>query len=161
MKIFVIALLLFFMGISVVVCLNSVSADNYQDGQLTVSVDIMEPYALIEISPSSVYLGQVTKGYESSVQNITARNLGTLNARIQPMLSNSANNFFNYLQFASASCSSWSNLSKWTSSIIYGNGKSGDTYHFCMKLDLGDYDQSINQNMMNLTTDLTFVAMPV
>ncbi|VVB80592.1 Uncharacterised protein [uncultured archaeon] len=137
-----------------------VSADEYRDGSLTVSVDVLEPYALIEISPSSVYLGQVSPGYESAVQNITARNLGTLNARIQPRLSLNASDFFNYLQFASASCSSWSNISKWTSSIIYGNGKSGDTYHFCMKLDLGDYDQEIGSDVYNLTTDLTFVAMP-
>lgn len=139
---------------------NIACADDYQDGKLSISVDILEPYALIEISPSSVYLGQVTPGYESSVQNITARNLGTLNARIQPSLKYDSDNFFNYLQFASASCSSWSNITRWTSSIIYGQGKSGSTYHFCMKMDLSEYDRSVSQDLMNLTTDLTFIAMP-
>ena len=136
------------------------SADDYQDGSLGISVDILEPYALIDISPDSVYLGEVTKGYETGVQNITARNMGTLDARIQPSLRYDANSFFSYLKFASASCTSWSNLTKWTSSIIYGNGKSGSTYHFCMKLDLGDYSDSIPADMKNLSTTLTFVAMP-
>jgi hypothetical protein len=148
---------LFFMSI---LFLNFISADDYQDGQLSVSVDILEPYALIDISPSSIHLGQVTKGYETSVQNITARNLGTLNVRIQPSLKYDADNFFNYLEFASASCSTWSNITRWTSSIIYGQGKSGDTYHFCMKMDLGDYESVISQDFRNLTTELTFSAMP-
>jgi hypothetical protein len=48
MKKELIILMLFLAGIF---SLNFISADSYQDGLLTVSVDILKPYALIEISP--------------------------------------------------------------------------------------------------------------
>jgi len=148
---------------SVLICLSFlsyVSADEYNNLSLNVSVSIREPVAEVEINPTAINLGSITRGYATDFRNITIINRGDLDVKVKPVLS-SQNNIFLNLKFATASCSSWSNISSWTSSKIekpdeYG----GETdYHFCIKLDLEDYDEEIESDM-DLTEEVTFWVMP-
>lgn len=139
-----------------------VSADNYSNSTLSVSANITEPVASVEISPTNIDFGRITKGYSTNYSNITIKNTGDINVRVRPMFS-SGDYLFNYLKFSTASCSSWSGISTWQSAIIshspvYGSGN-GEEYHFCMKLDLSDYNDSISSHKSS--ANITFWVMPV
>ncbi len=148
-----------------------VSADVYSNSTLNVSVDIIEPTVQIEIIPSSVYLGKITKGYATDAlnldnpANITFINKGDLKISITPTLSSNVNPIFKNLEFNTASCSStstsWHSILSWTGLSIdrpdsYGSSKSD---YSCVRLNLKNYNQTINGNE-SLTTQLTIWVMP-
>ena len=138
-----------------------VNADEYENTTLNISVYVHEPVARINVSPSSIYLGNVTKGYSTNFENITLTNLGDLDIRVQPVLSRDANSIFQNIKFASSSCSSWTPIGNWTSARIQRaeNNQSPTRYNFCVKIDLTDYQEPISQNE-NLTTNVILWVMP-
>ncbi len=153
-----------FFFISLFLIFNTVSfvyADEYENSTLNVSVYVREPIARIEISPSSINFGEITKGYFTNFTNVTIINTGDIDLKIQPALSEGANSIFQNLKFGSASCTQWSGLG-WNSSTIsraeeYGGR--GSQYNFCIRLDLRNYQQEIPNNM-NLSTQLIIWIMP-
>ena len=155
--IFLVGLVLFSFSIPVI------NSDVYANSTIKVSVDIIEPAAIVEISPNEIYFGNVTSDYETELKNITVTNVGTMDVRISPALESGADEIFNYIKLASASCSSWSNITKWNSSIISHSKnysvKNGDSYNFCMKLDLTDYKKEITLNK-SVSTNLAIWVIP-
>jgi hypothetical protein len=138
---------------------SMVFADDVSNSSILVSVDILEPVLSVEISPNNVDLGTLTKGYESDPINLTATNTGDIDVEIIPILNENAEDFFQYLEFATGSCSTYTNVSKWDSSIIDASdifGGIGEEYSFCMHMDLKNYEDEIERDYLNISTDLTF-----
>lgn len=158
--IFLVWLVLF---LSFILYLPTLDSDEYYNSTLKVSANLVEPIAMVNISPNNVFLGEITRGYETNYQNITIVNTGTMDVKISPMLDNNADTVFQNLKFASSSCSTWSNISHWNSSIISHSknytSRNGEVYNFCMKLDLTDYENIVSVNK-NLSTNITFWIMP-
>lgn len=146
-----------------IINLPFLNSDEFSNSTIHLSVNIAEPIAMVNISPNDIYFGEITKGYETAPKNITVTNIGTIDVKITPVLDNGADELFNNLKFASASCSSWYNASRWNSSIIshsanYSN-RNGEVYPLCIKLDLTNYESEIIQNK-TLSANLTFWVMP-
>jgi len=144
----------------------SVIADTYENSTLNLSVDVKEPIALVEINPSSIYLGEITKGYSTNFTNVTYTNKGNLKIRIKPTLNQSANPIFGYLEFNTASCSTstssgWYNISEWNGLTIDKpsdyNGTRSD--YACIRLNLKNYNETIFGDL-SLTTQLIIWIMP-
>ncbi len=151
--------LILFYSISFIPTINS---DQYQNSTLRVSVSVDEPVAMVEISPNDIYLGEITKGYETEYKNITVTNIGTLDTQIS--IINNGLDEFNYIKLSSGGCSSsWTNISKWASQILSHSKNyslhNGEIYNFCIKLDLSGYNKTISAPM-NLSTNLTIWVMP-
>ncbi|MEM4325876.1 MAG: hypothetical protein QXU40_01080 [Candidatus Pacearchaeota archaeon] len=143
--------------------LNLVSSDEYYNSTLNLSVFIKEPIALVEISPTSINFGEITKGYVTNFSNVSVINRGDLDIRIKPTLREGAPQIFQNLKFSSASCSNWYGLG-WNSSIIsraeeYGRGN-GERYNFCIRLDLRNYQEEILESA-NLSTELIIWIIPL
>jgi hypothetical protein len=160
LTIFLVWLVLFLFFLLNLPVLNS---DELSNSTIKISANLVEPIAMINISPNNIFLGEVTRGYETDFKNITIMNIGTMDVKLSPILESNSDAIFQNLKFASSSCSSWSNVSHWNSSIIshsknYTN-KGGETYNFCIKLDLTDYNSTISVSK-NLSTNLTLWIMP-
>lgn len=137
-------------------------ADQYQNSTINISVDVSVPIARVSISPNSIDLGQTTKGYATIPKNITITNVGDLDVTVKPLLDNNANEIFQNLKFATASCSLWSNISNWESSTISNSptyGGTGSQYNLCIKLDLTNYQSNISSELTP-STNLIFWVMP-
>jgi len=156
-------LVLFFSFIFSLPLLNS---DEFSNSTIRIHVNIVEPVTRVEILPNDIYLGNVTRGYNTTLANITFSNKGTLDLKVVPILSTNANEIFNYLEFGTATCYTWhnisyySNLSRTFLSIDkpseYGGTNSKSA---CMRIDLSDYNKTIPSNM-EISTELTFWIMP-
>jgi len=140
----------------------SVVSDQLQNSSLKVSVNLTEPFAMVSISPGEINLGEITRDYESEPRNISVVNIGTMDVKISPVLDDSSDEVFNYIKLSSASCSSWTSLGKWNSSIISHSqnysSRNGEVYNFCMKLDLTNYTKTITPR--NPSTNLIIWVMP-
>ena len=157
--------------LSVIVIIPYGNADVYQNSSIIISADIYIPTAKVNVSPSYIDLGQVTKGYATDFKNITVTNIGDLDIKINPVLEASANNFFNYLEFNTASCSPtstvWHNVSYYDTHNLSSTisppttigGIDGEQYNVCIKLDLTNYQEPIIANS-NLMTNLTIWVFP-
>lgn len=153
----------FFMIISTISFGN---ADVYQNSSLTVSADISVPTAKVEISPNSIYLGQVTKGYYTNYTNITFTNKGTLDVDVIPTLENGTDKIFNYLEFNTASCLStstvWHNISYYNPSKLFSlNRIDPDTLEedkdfACLRLNLVKYNDSEIISSSSKSAQITF-----
>ena len=143
----------------------SVLADNYENSTVKISVDIVEPFSKIEISPSQIDLGSVTKGYATEAIKINVTNKGTLDLKIQPMLKEDANRIFENLVFSStATCASENTCIKIGNYSFDLNrpNEIGDSTmkSFYLKLDLRDYNKEISSDLSGeLSTDLVFWVM--
>jgi hypothetical protein len=147
------------------------NADIYQNSSIIISADIYVPTAKVNISPSNIDLGQVTKGYATDFKNITITNIGDLEVKINPVLEAGADNFFDYLEFNTASCSPtstvWHNMSYYQNNNLSSTisppttigGTDGEQYNVCIKLDLTNYQEQIITNS-NLMTNLTIWVFP-
>jgi len=146
------------------------NADVPNNSSLAISANISVPIAKVSISPSSINLGEITKGYATKPKNINVTNIGDLDVKVNPVLDGSANNFFNYLEFNTGTCTSgatWHNISYYnknnlTSTLTHASNYSlggGGQDNFCIRLDLTDYSDEIITNS-NLMTNLTFWVMP-
>lgn len=161
--IFLVWLVLFFSFIFSLPLLNS---DEYSNSTINIYVNVVEPAAIIEILPNNIYLGNVTKGYNTTFANITFNNKGTLDLKIIPVLSTNANEIFNYLEFGTATCSAWHNLSYYSNlsktfleidkPAEYGGINSKNA---CMRIDLSDYNKTPS-SYGEISTELTIWVMP-
>ena len=153
--------LLFFVLFFPIFNFYDVSADSYTNSTLNVSAYVVEPTSSVDISPSTIYLGEITKGYSTGLQNITLTNSGSLDIKIQPVLDSSANSVFQNVKFGSATCSTWTSIGNWISGKISKPVNYGgvSNYNFCIKLDLGSYTQEITNNQ-NLSKKITLWIMP-
>ena len=145
---------------------SAVLADRYENSTLAVSVNVVEPFSKIEISPAQIDLGSVTKGYATDAVKINVTNTGTLDLKIQPVLADDANDIFQNLVFSSsATCASP------TTCIKIGNysfdldrpSTIGDSTmkSFYLKLDLRDYGKPIPLDQSGeLNTNVIFWVMP-
>lgn len=146
------------------------NADVYQNSSLTISVDVSVPTARIEISPSSIYFGQVTKGYYTNYTNLTFTNKGTLNVSIIPLLDYNADKIFNYLEFNTASCSItstvWHNIGYYNPSKLFSLKKidpdtlEEDKDFACLRLNLIKYNDTEINSSSSKSTQITFWVMP-
>lgn len=121
-------------------------ADELHNSTLFVSAKLKEPIAKIRISPSFIDFGEITRGYETDVKNITITNIGTMDLRIKPVLSSGSDEIFKNVRFSSASCSSFSSYESFSSAIIDKPKKYeevGESYNICLKLDLKSYKEEI------------------
>lgn len=147
----------------------TVEASKYQNdsSSVNVSVNIKQPFVKIQISPNEVSLGETTVGYNTNSSNITFVNKGTLDVTITPILNVGANPIFNYLEFGTASCSSWHNMTYYGSNTLLGilskssiyNGV-GEEDSACIRLGLDSYNGPELDSDLNLSTDVIFWAMP-
>ncbi|MCL5730266.1 MAG: hypothetical protein M1165_01715 [Candidatus Pacearchaeota archaeon] len=149
------------------------SADDYYNSTVSVSVNLVEPVARVEISPDVIDLGNITKGYSTNYANLTFNNTGNFDIEIHPVLENNSSGIFNYLEFNAASCSTssssgwynmsyYSNMSKVLLSIdkpeIYG-GQNKD--YACLRLNLQKYNNTILPGETGLlSANVTFWIMP-
>ncbi|MEK6826909.1 MAG: hypothetical protein AABX99_00295 [Nanoarchaeota archaeon] len=147
------------------------SVESYKPGDnstINVSVSLKQPFVRVEITPNEISLGEITLGYDSNFSNITFINKGTLDASVTPVLDIGANTIFNYLEFATASCATYHNMSYYSvnttllgvlsKSNIYNN--TGEEDSACVRLGLKDYAGDEIASDMNLSTNLIFWAMP-
>ncbi|GIU68463.1 MAG: hypothetical protein KatS3mg093_349 [Candidatus Parcubacteria bacterium] len=162
LKTFLFILFLFFF---VMLFFNEkVYADSYENSTLNVSVYVKEPIARVQINPSNIYLGEITKGYATNSTNITFTNNGDLKIKIMPVLSSGANPLFNNLEFNTGTCTpsaTWYNMSSWSGLTIDKPSEFGGTRsdYVCIRLNLKNYDGAVSGNT-NLTTQLTIWVMP-
>jgi hypothetical protein len=149
--------------LSFILNLPILNSDEFSNSTMKVSANLVEPIAMVNISPDNIFLGEITRGYETEYKNITITNIGTMDVKVSPILDENTDIVFQNLKFASSTCSSWAYISHWNSSMIshsknYTN-KNGGVYNFCIKLDLTDYDNVILNNK-NLSANVTFWIMP-
>ena len=162
-KIFLVWLVAFFLIIPYA------SADQYQNSSIKVSVDLVEPYAIVDVSPGEINLGEITKGYATGYQNITFTNKGSLDVNLIPVLENSSNTIFNYLEFNTASCSPtstvWHNMSYYRTNPILSLDRP-DTYrgtnqdNACIRLNLEKYTNTIPSSISGLSENVIIWIMP-
>ncbi len=160
---------IFFLLFSMTYFCSSGSADTYTNSSLTVSVNISQPTAMIEIFPNNINLGETTAGYETISKNITIKNVGDLDLKLSPILEENADKIFDYLEFATDDdCSTWHNVTYYRSHNLTSStlnppttyrGGDGDQYNSCIKLDLTDYPDTITSGL-NLSTNLILWVMP-
>jgi hypothetical protein len=141
------------------------NADSYQNSSMTVSVDVLEPIAEVAISPNFIDFGKITKGYETNYTNISFTNRGDLDINIIPVLEHGIDDVFNYTEFATASCSTWHNLSYYGNHNLLTINKpenyNGERTNFaCMKIDLSNYAKEISSDRLDLNAQITFWIMP-
>jgi hypothetical protein len=140
-------------------------ADECTNSSLDVSANLIEPYAMINITPAHISLGNVTKGYTTDAVKINVTNLGILDISVRPVLSSNANSIFENLVFSSTStCASNTTCIKIGdySFDVDGSGSMGsdfDTNSFYLKLDLRNYNKTISSDQ-NLETNVIFWVMP-
>ncbi|MDE1848994.1 MAG: hypothetical protein KGH55_03100 [Nanoarchaeota archaeon] len=149
----------------------SLDADDYYNSTITVSVNLIEPVARVEISPDVIDLGNITKGYSTNYANLSFNNTGNFDIEIHPVLENNSSDAFNYLEFNTASCSTssssgWHNMSYYSNisnsflSIdkpdVFGGQR---TDYACLRLNLQKYGNQIDSNL-TVSTDIVFWIMP-
>ncbi|MEX0920848.1 MAG: hypothetical protein WDZ62_01135 [Candidatus Pacearchaeota archaeon] len=159
-----IAIIVFFLTLTP----NIVQADNSENSTLIISADIKEPTAKIEITPSSINLGEITKGFSTDANKtrINFTNTGDLDVNVSTLLDDGADPIFENLEFGRTdTCSSgatYDNISEWDGFTLNGpseyNGV-GETKETCIRLNLEDYSGEIGQTE-NLTTQIVFWVMP-
>jgi len=143
------------------------NADIYQNSSIIINVNIVEPIAMIEVSPNNITLNETTIGYNTDPVNINFTNRGSLDITITPVLEIGANNMFNYLEFNTGTCTTgatWYNMTHYTNSSLLSISKPG-TYggeksdNACIRLGLDNYGGSEINSEIHLSTNLTFWVM--
>lgn len=157
--------------ISLAICLiflikfQTVNGDIYINDSMTVSADIMKPIVaeqIISVSvPDFIDLGNVTKGSSTPKVKIEINNTGNVDIKVTPILKNSSENIFSYLYFGSSVCTnSCQRIGDYSINIDKPTTGSSRNVSFYMKLDLTNYNDTINNDMIDYQTELIFVAMP-
>ncbi len=136
---------------------------NAEEGDgLGMNVSIMEPVMRIEIGNESLDLGETTQGYRTTLKNTTLKNIGDLRISITATLPNESDYFFNYLRLnthlgcTNAGWRSVGNFSRILDSPSTYKGDDGEMVDLCTRLDLTDYEGTIEEDHENLSTELTF-----
>jgi hypothetical protein len=129
------------------------------DPIINLNAEIKKSVLAIEISDSSLNLGETTAGYELK-DNITIRNIGNTKIKIETEITGEYDPLFNYLKLNSyANCASagWGNVMNFTSKIIDRPpyGEKGDPVTICLWLDLREYGELISTDR-NITSDINF-----
>lgn len=127
---------------------------------LEVIVDLLEPIVCLEVEDSSLYLGQVTRGYHAT-GNTTMRNCGNVRSTVTASIPGDANQFFENLRLNShAGCidAGWRHWGEF-SRILQGpssvGGSDGQETDLCVRLDLTEYEGPIEADE-TISTDVTF-----
>lgn len=151
--------------------INFVSAVDSANATMTVEVDLvgfnetLTPDVSIEV-PEHVFLGNLTKsGLVSDEVKVEINNTGKVNITITPQLKDSSEKILSYLFFRTRKSSSNTELNKFYKIGDYNldiekPSSGGKRSEYCyMRLDLKDYSESINQDMIGYKSDVIFIAM--
>ena len=146
---------------------QGVYASEEENMTLSISVDIKGSAISIGIDPSSIHLGEVAKGFDSRIENISVVNSGDINVKLQAVLPEGSEEIFGNLEFNTASCSTttqsgWNKISGWSGLTVNKPSEYNGTResYFCVKLNLKNYEGEIFESA-SLTTDLKIWIMPV
>ncbi|MBS3071703.1 hypothetical protein J4408_01800 [Candidatus Pacearchaeota archaeon] len=130
---------------------------------MTVEADIFVPGDVVSIEvPDSIYLGNVTYGFESATDEykIFVNNTGTVNATITPMLINSSEQIFSHLYFGRILSDNFERIGNWSLELekpaVFPGFKSSSFY---IKLDLKDFSGDLNNDLVGHKTQVEFIAV--
>lgn len=134
--------------------INSEQSDN-----LLVTSDVLAPVVSVSV-PDSIYLGTLTKGYDSDEVSFLITNTGTSDIKVTAQLSGYSGSIYNNL-YIRGSSGSLAKLENFTMNIskptAIGGNRSLTAY---VKLKLSEYTGDISSDMINHKANITFWAMP-
>tara|TARA_Y100000034_G_C6865103_1_gene394194 strand:+ start:745 stop:1227 length:483 start_codon:yes stop_codon:yes gene_type:complete len=133
------------------------------DDVMTVEANIFAYVASVEV-PESVFLGNLTKGYETELNSsnkIYINNTGTMGITVTPELVNSSEIIFSYLYFNRILSGDFERIGNYSLDIDQPSEPGGkEVGSFYMKLDLRNFNESIEEDMLGHNAEVNFIAMP-
>lgn len=136
-----------------------VFAEEYDNSTITFSANIFEPVASIN-APREVFLGDITKGYETNATQVIITNTGNLDITVTPLLA-SPNAIFENLYFSTTKTGTYRKIGSFSMNVsrpnIYGGEEEEDFY---VKLNLENYDEEINTDRMGYSSEVILWVMP-
>ena len=141
----------------------SVSADSDSE-TMTIEADIFtQPPLVVSIEvPDYVFLGNVSVGKTNNNKTkVYVNNTGTANIIITPQVKNLSDDIVNYLYFQRRVADSWKQIGNFSFGINASTTGGKEDEYFYMKLDLKDYNGTIDQDIIGYQTDIKFVAMSI
>lgn len=144
----------------------SVTAE--QNASTTVEANILTSGgSLDQISievPDHIFLGNVTQGDATDKTKVYVNNTGTVAVTITPRLVDGTNNIFENLFFQLRQTGNSSRVYQIgdyhlnISAPSTTNGKKSE--YFYVWLDLSDFDEEIEEDMLGETAEVVFIALP-
>lgn len=152
--------------------INNVIADSGENGTMTVEVNLIgfsgPSGSQVEIEvPDYIFLGNVTKNeLVSDEVRVEINNTGKVDVIVTPLLADSSEDIFSYLFFRSGKTSNGTeiipkkigeyslNITKPSSGELFNDA------HCYMMLNLTNYPDTINQDILGYRKDIVFFAMP-
>jgi hypothetical protein len=133
------------------------------DDVMTVEANIFAYVASVEV-PENVFLGNLTKGYQtdlSASDKFKINNTGTTDITVTPELVNSTEVIFSYLYFGRTISGNFTRIGNYSLDIDQPSEPGGkESESIYMKLDLRNFNGSIEEDMINHNAEVNFIAMP-
>jgi len=148
----------FFASIFIFAILLSVFVSSSESKRVVVNAEILEPEIKFS-APSSIDFGQVTCGYESDINKIELKNLGTQDIKIT--VSNVTDEIFRSLKYSTTN-KTFSSISKLSLSLDKSDilGEEGETEELWLKLDLSSLKCNDSEMFGKKSSEIIFWAMP-
>lgn len=153
-------LLLILAGIFVISFIYFVNAADDYTATMIVEANIDSDAGVVKIEvPEKVSFGDIAKGEVSDKIKVYINNTGTVNVFVTPKLKDPNEKIFSNLYFQTRQQSKTPELNEVYRIGDYRLNISSSREYFYMWLDLEDYSGSINQDMINHTAEIEFIAM--
>lgn len=125
---------------------------------------------IIRVSvPDYIFIGNVTKGGKSAELKVYVNNTGSVNINVKPQLANKDEAIFNYLYFRSQKTKIINGISTEVPYEKIGNfsfniskpssGNNFNDEYFYVILDLTNYSENPNQDLIGYKADVKFFAI--
>jgi hypothetical protein len=125
---------------------------------MKVEANIFAPLVSVEV-PDYVYFGNLSKGYKSDEINITINNTGTTDISVTPRLADNSEKIFNYTYFKKTSSDTYRIVGMFNVNITKPKTNGVTVQSVYAKLDLTDYDEEINYDMIKHNASIIFWAV--
>lgn len=148
-----------FFALFILAGLFLVSAYEGKSPEMNVTANILAPEISIRV-PDVLDFGNVKVGYDSGIKNIIVYNTGDIKVRITTALANPSESIFNYTKFRKSNLTTWYKIgSSYSFTIdkpLEVGGEMEQSLDFM--LDLSDFTEEINENILNHEAEIIFWA---
>ena len=127
--------------------------------RMEVEADVIAPEVSISV-PGKFSFGEVKVGYDSGEMNITINNTGDVAVSVTPLLANATEEIFSNVYFKRIKSDSWKKIGGFSVNISKPASAGGIREQtLYLTLDLTDYNEAVDRDILDHKSDIIFWAV--